>query len=178
MSRVVSLVLVASFLAVSLWPSHKAAAKLTNKLRPNHTSKLTAPMNVRVELVGPKPTQTGDTYDLVGIVSSGKALKGVRLQWELGAVATLVAGALSQTIDLEPGKEVRMQIQVRAMQLGSQQVRLTASMGSSEAHLSSSGRLRPPKVEITESSAGKKQDAALPIPGSPSESKKKPKSFQ
>lgn len=175
MSRIISLSLMATFLCVSLWPSTKAVAKLPAKSKAHHTSKLTAPMNVRVELSGPAPTQTGDEYNLVGIVVSGKAVKSVKLQWELGNVASLVAGALSQTVDLEPGKEIRTQIKVKALQLGATQVRLNATVGPSEARLSSSGRVRnPPLTIMTDSTSGKKKDVPVPTPSE----EKKPKMLQ
>lgn len=168
MSRALSLGLIA--LALVAYHSSFAKTTKTRPARVNHTSKLTAPMNIEVEMVGPPPQQAGDVYDLKGTVRSKIAAKGVKLEWQLGSFAEIVAGEKSQTVDLEAGQEIHMQIKVKALSLGSQQVKLQASSAVKDARMSAFGRVKDQTG--VKASSGEKNSST------PVESKKKQRIFQ
>lgn len=111
---------------------------ISKELPVPHTLKLTSPLKVSVELVGPAPQKSGDTFQLRVHMYSSQPIDHALLIWDLPEGVKMISGALEQSfLNIEPGQNSSYDVLFEQVSNSNEQIHLTLKSQSPGMQFSS-----------------------------------------
>jgi hypothetical protein len=93
----------------------------------SHTTKVSGPVEVSIQLIGDRPEQIGDVYMVEGTIQSRKNISPLTIEWKLHPGVELLSGSLREEINYLANQKATFRLTLRALKAGGQRLQLRAS---------------------------------------------------